>query len=100
MWILQRARPQLANSREVCSQGSACGAGMYKTEEAENRKGGRWLLPALGEDGSSFVRLLTKSPCLQGPGCCHLAPVLSGGHFFSRFLGELKSFSPRSVFLY
>lgn len=76
---------------------SACDAGMHKTEEAENRKGGHWPLPALGEDGSRFTETPHKKPLSVGTQHCHLACVLNRGHFFSRFLGELEAFSLHST---
>lgn len=75
----------------------ACGAGMYKTEEAENRKGSRWPLPVLEEDGSRFTGTPHKEPLSAGTQHCHLARVLNRGHFSSRFLGELEAFSLHST---
>lgn len=71
---------------------SAFMAGMSEAEEAEHRKGGRWPRRHGGRTAAGLRGLLTKSPCLQGPGHCLWALVLNRGHFSSRFLGELKVF--------
>lgn len=75
---------------------SAFMAGMSKTEEAEHRKG---LTGTGGRTAAGSRGLLTKSPCLQGPGHCLLARVLNRGHSSSRFLGELEVFSLHSTFI-
>lgn len=78
---------------------SAPMAGMSKIEGAEHRKGGRWPRRHGGRTAAGSRGLLTKSPCLQGPGHCLWARALNRGHFSSRFLGELKVFSLHSTFI-